>query len=508
MTLEKCEAAARLFDRSRKTRDNIFDMDKRIIVAGWAIACILFGCSEPTPAQPAEDKGVADLIPRLDSHGGGSFFHPPGQWLKTAGGKDFDIGNAVVTDAKGNVYIAGLFGGIVSSGHSSATFGSITLTAQGKGDVFVAKMDSTGRFLWATSAGGPEWDEARSIAVDQEGNVYTSGTININSKSNSPVWFGSTKLIPKGDYDGFVARLSKSGAWTWVVQIGGSQADNVWDMALGSDGDLRVCGSFGSTVDLDGHTLKSFGKSDLYVARLTTAGNTVWATSAGGVGEDDGWALGLDGSGNTYATGRKSGSAFFGSLVVYGEGLYVAKLDPKGSIAYVAAAGAKPAALAANAAGEVFIAGNFKKTVSFGRTRLFSRGKWDVFVAKLNKKGQWAWAASAGGVGEESSYGVAVDSAGVYLTGEFNLPIKFGSVSLKADGFSDAYVARLDLSGTFTGAISAGSKGTDWPTSICVAEKGFLLVTGNCGDGFTYGGSPGTKTAGKQDVLIWKLAVP
>ena len=83
----------------------------------------------------------------------------------SAGGTWGDRGKSIAVDGSGNTYITGEFKG-------SATFGSTTLTAKSKGDIFVAKLDNSGKFAWALAAGGTSMNDSYSIAVDGSGNTY------------------------------------------------------------------------------------------------------------------------------------------------------------------------------------------------------------------------------------------------------------------------------------------------------------------------------------------------
>ena len=263
-------------------------------------------------------------------------------WLSAAGGKLLDQGEAVTTDGAGDVYVAGVFGFSVKPGPASAGFGGKVLSGSGGGDVFVSRLNRTGKFIWRTSAGGPAWDEARSIAVDSTGNVYVAGLINYNSSaaSNNPVIFGSITLTPRGGADGFVARLSPTGAWSWVAQIGGSGDDYALSVATDGSG-VWVSGSFRGTVQFGGTKLVAKGETDIYVVRLDTAGKVVRAAAAGGSGRDEGVALALDSVGNAYAAGGMGpGPVKFGGLSLSsGGGTFVAKLDPKGTFVQVEAGG-------------------------------------------------------------------------------------------------------------------------------------------------------------------------
>ena len=69
-----------------------------------------------------------------------------------------------------------------------SSFGSTTLTSAGGSDVFVAKLDSVGNFLWAVRSGGTDSDRGERIALDSSGNIYVSGYFSGTSN------FGSTTL--------------------------------------------------------------------------------------------------------------------------------------------------------------------------------------------------------------------------------------------------------------------------------------------------------------------------
>lgn len=101
-------------------------------------------------------------------------------------------------DGSGRSYVVGWFIGNVN-------FGGKPIKSNGKEDIFVSKLDSSGYCLWGVSAGGTSKDWGNSIAVDNSGNSYVTG--GFSGTAN----FGSTTLTPKGSWDIFVAKLDKNG---------------------------------------------------------------------------------------------------------------------------------------------------------------------------------------------------------------------------------------------------------------------------------------------------------
>ncbi|MGK7872445.1 MAG: SBBP repeat-containing protein [Xenococcaceae cyanobacterium] len=89
-------------------------------------------------------------------------------WATSIGGPEQDYINDVAVDSKDNVYIAGQFEG-------SVNIGGINFTSNGLTDAFVAKYDSNGNLLWAKSFGDSNYDAIASLAVDSENNLYVGG---------------------------------------------------------------------------------------------------------------------------------------------------------------------------------------------------------------------------------------------------------------------------------------------------------------------------------------------
>lgn len=85
------------------------------------------------------------------------------QWLNRAGGTYRDCGNAIAIDDAVNCYVTGNFQG-------EASFGAYSLTANGYRNVFIAKMDSSGNWIWAKQADGSDNIWGSAISVDDDGN--------------------------------------------------------------------------------------------------------------------------------------------------------------------------------------------------------------------------------------------------------------------------------------------------------------------------------------------------
>ena len=149
-------------------------------------------------------------------------------WHTYMGEKRDDSGEAIAVDERGNVYMAGW---------SETTWGSPVNPHAGGQDVFVAKLDSKGVLLWHTFLGSSRWDEAKSIAVDGNGNVYVVGT-------SKKTWGTPVHSHTGNTQDAFVAKLNSKGERMWHTFLGAGD-DRGKAITLDMSGNLYV-GGWGS----------------------------------------------------------------------------------------------------------------------------------------------------------------------------------------------------------------------------------------------------------------------
>lgn len=170
-------------------------------------------------------------------------------------------------------------------------------------------------------------------------------------------------------------------------------------------------------------------------------------------------------------------------------------------------------ATAVDAAGNVYLAGNFKNTVVLGSTTLTSLGNGDVFVAKFNPTSkQFVWALRAGGLGSDAANALAVSGTSVYVAGGFASSMAgFGTTTLtNADfrgGYYDVFVAKLTdagNTGSFVWAQRAGYLGNDGVTALGVNGTS-VYVAGAFTTSVATFGTTTLGSAGNDDAFVAKL---
>ena len=378
----------------------------------------------------------------------------------------------------------------------------------GDGAAADARADQGEPKTWAMaipSAGAVGTGDLRRDSAD---NLYLAGQF---YKSTT---FGVTPLTPADGNDLYVTSVDPAGKVRWVKRYGGAGSELCHRMARGTKGNLFVTGRFTKQLSFGATTLTAKGSYDVFFAKLDPAGKPLWARSGGGKGEDRGQGITTDGAGNVYVVGDFSGNATFGKHAITSRGsvdLFVAKLDAGGAYAWVKTAGGakvdRALAAAATADGKLFVTGQVNGEASFGAAKVKPNSSYhDAYVARYSPSGSVVWARGAGGLGTDAGQNIAVDSAGnSYITGVFDKVGTFGTLEVSSRGGSDVFAARLDAAGAFVWAASGGGASIDQGVGLSLDKAGNTYVTGTFRSSTATFGSVKLKRAGEEDAFVARV---
>ena len=273
------------------------------------------------------------------------------EWANSIGGTGSERGYSIATDTSGNVYVTGYFQDTADFDPSANT---VNLASNGGLDIFIAKYDAAGNYLWAFNIGGTGWDYGYSIDIDPTGSedVYVTGWFSDTADFDPSV--NIANLTSNGSEDIFIAKYNANGNYLWAFNIGGTGWDKGYDITIDpvGSGNLYVTGCFWDTTDFDPSAntanLTSNGGYDVFIAKYDANGNYIWAFNVGGPGTDEGLDIAIDpaGNGDVYVTGP------FG---------YTTDFDP-----------------------------------SVNTANLTSNGSYDIFIAKYDSNGNYIWAFNVG----------------------------------------------------------------------------------------------------------------
>lgn len=382
-------------------------------------------------------------------------------WTASAGDDYADECHGVATDASGSVYITGEFWS------PSITIGNTTLVNSGSDDIYVAKYDATGNFLWAKSATGSNEDVCNDVATDHFGNVYIVGSFKSDSISIDGFTVTNTNA---GTEDLFIIKFDGNGNVLWASNAAGFDRDQAFGVASDASGNIYVTGNFRSgTISFGAVTIISSGGDDMFIAKFDSAGNALWAVNGLGNGYDYGFSIAIDAKSNAYVTGFfGSSSIVFGSTTlnnVGGENVFLVKYDSSGNALWARQSGqsgfndydyGKDVAVGADQS--PIIAGwDQASFISFGNDTLTNASATgsDFFFVKYDSSGNVLWAKNSGNSTAGRGYACAADGSGnAYLTGTFGDPLMtLGNFTLSTSGGYDMYLAKYGIS--FATAINS-----------------------------------------------------
>jgi hypothetical protein len=362
---------------------------------------------------------------------------------------------------------------------------------------------------WATQAGGTGDDFPSGISALHDGSSIVTGSF------EGTATFGRTTFTSTGDLDIFAAKMNADGTWAWAVKAGGTGTDVGYAISTLPDGSSLVTGYFIGTATFGSITLTSAGNFDVFAAKLNADGTWAWATSAGGVGAvgDNGYGIAALPDGSSIVTGEFDGSATFGNTTLTGAGsvdIFTAKVNADGTWAWAISAGGsgldEPYGMSALPDGSSIVAGYFMGTARFGTTTLASTGSTAMFTAKVNADGTWGWAIKVGGTGFGNVSGVSTlrDGSSI-VTGNFAGTAIFGTTTLSSTS-NEVFAAKVKADGTWVWATQAGGSGVDGGKGVSVLPDGSSVVTGTF-EGTAAFGATTLTSQGSQDVFTAKLNV-
>ena len=387
-------------------------------------------------------------------------------WTKILRGVDYSYCYGIAVDGSGNIIITGTF---TDSVDFDPGLGVAYHYAMNSWNIFLAKYDSNGNYLWARSFGSPTFtDIAIIVTLDDLGSIYLTGMYDGIVDFDPDT--GISNLISIGNNDIFLAKYDANGNYIFAKSFGGVLVDTGASIAIDGNGNIILTGIFSDTVDFNPdiavNNLISSGGFDLFYAKYDVNGDFIWAKKIGGLGDDYGYSIATDLLGNIYITG------FFRDTVDFNSGS--------------------------------------------GINYLISNGGNDIFYSKYDSNGNYLWANQIGGIGFDESVCLKVDSSGnSYIVGRFRDTVDFdpSSVtnSLSSAGVNDIFFAKYDSGGNYLWSVSLQGDNGDLGRCIDIDEIGNCFIIGDFKGSIDIDPGIGTTnftSFGDNDILFGKYASP
>ena len=389
-------------------------------------------------------------------------------WNTFLGGGSFQYGEGITLDSSGNIYVVGI---------STLGLGdTVKRSYSANEDIFVAKLDINGNYLWNTFLGGVGADRGYSIKLDSQGNIYVVGL------SNSS-WGDNIKKAFTQSNDIVVVKLDADGNYLWNAFLGGSGDDIGNDIIIDNNDNLYIVGN--SSADW-GSTINNayFNAIDAVVVKMDSNGNYLWNSFFGGNVDDYGYSITRDNSNNLYVAGSSAG--LWGTVVKRSHDNrsidgFIVKMNSNGEYlwnSFFGAGGTDTSyGVSLDINSNIYISGSSDQSWGTNIKREYAQSN-DGFITKLDSNGDYVWNAFLGGLGNDYGYDTSIDNNGyIYILGKsdagWGRPLKrFYTAG------EDAFVVKINSAGQLQLVTFLGGNGVDNAKGLTINSNNLLFISG------------------------------
>jgi hypothetical protein len=345
--------------------------------------------------------------------------HMDTSWTNTYGGSGDDRGYAVQQTSDNNYIIAGSTTSFSLRGRGDST------------DVYLIHTDSTGNIIWTKTYGGTGNDGGNSVYQTSDGGYIITGYTNSYGAGRSDV---------------YLVKTDASGDTKWTKTYGGPANDGGNSIYQTTDGGYIITG----------YTYP-FGllKSDVYLIKTTTTGDTSWTKTYGGLDDDEGFSVYQTTDGGYIITGYTFG--------IDQNDVYLIKTDANGDTMWTKTYGSEK-----DDGGYSVYQSSDGGYIITGYTNQFDT--YDVYLIKTDGNGEVVWTETYGGQGDDKGHCVYQTTDGGYII--------TGYSNSFSDGDYDVYLLRTNGDGTLLFSDTYGGIRDDKGYSLYQTSDGGYIITG------------------------------
>jgi hypothetical protein len=406
---------------------------------------------------------------------------PKIEWSKNWGGSMNDYGYASVKTPDGGIITAGnamSFDGDATGQHNTI----------GTGDMAIIKYNSMGEKQWQKLYGSSGHEEARAIINTSDGGYLVSGSASSNN--------GDVTGVHGGD-DVWVIKINANGELQWQKTFGGFKSDYARSMAATPDGGYVIVGA---SESINGDLTTNKGSFDLWVLKINGTGVLQWQKSLGSSGIDEARAVSVNADGTIIVAGyvgQKNGDV---NELYGGDDVWVIKMTATGDVIWKKNYGGTNNELCIGMValldGGFVLCGNTQSTDGDVTS---NKGNGDMWLLKIDANGNKVWQKTYGGSGYEVAYTIGATTDGNIVAAGLSYS-KDGDI-INSKGNNDAWLIKVNSTGTLQWQKSFGGSQNDMANSIQVVSDNTFFITGstNSIDGDVSG------YKGHNDIWVMKI---
>ena len=221
------------------------------------------------------------------------------------GGGDTDNGNGIAVNGSGHVYVTG-----ATASSDFPSMNAYQSSSGGSGDAFVSKLDASGWLVYSTYLGGSDHDYGNGVAVDASGQACVTGYTRsmdfpIQSAFQPDREGRGDVFVARLDLSGSSLVYS-----TYVGGEASQEGFGIAVDGSGNAYVTGYTSSAGFPTQNAYQPIYSGGSGDAFLTKLSPAGWLIYSTYLGGEGQDAGHGVAVDGSGSAFVIGHTRSAGF------------------------------------------------------------------------------------------------------------------------------------------------------------------------------------------------------
>ncbi|HDR90297.1 MAG TPA: T9SS type A sorting domain-containing protein [Bacteroidetes bacterium] len=357
------------------------------------------------------------------------------EYISTGGGPGMVAIRSLVPADHGKAYAAGQYAG---------TFRWAGASVEGGYPYggFISALEADGSAYWFLPFQSRKFTTFHGITVTKEETLLGIGTF------SDTLFYPGGMLLPEKGMAGFMVETDTVGnlirCFTLINELNGHFRNTL----LLPDGSLIACGEFENNLKTGDITLKSRGRKDIMLMRLSPDGVILWIKQIGGRGNDT------------------------------------------------------PAGLAATDSGFI-LAGNFSRDITLGDKQLHATGRSDFFIARMNEHGHILTSLHEGGRGTDRVTDMLIDSLGnCWYTGYFEREFH----DQTAGGGKNFFLATRDSTGKVVRTVTAAGPFDENGASLALEAPQTVYLTLYAEGNLTLMDRSFTPTGKNRYILLAKFA--
>lgn len=425
-------------------------------------------------------------------------------------------------------------------------------------------------YTWPKRIGGISEDAGFGLASDSINNIiitgYVTGSVDFNNDGDIADEFETSS---DATTDIFIIKHSARGTFKWAKRLGGLSDDKGYAAATDSLDNIIVTGFVTGDADLncdgdygeEGEATGIYGAKDIFIVIFDPSGTFLRSKRLGGISNDEGQSVVVDGSDNIIVTGIIRGDADINgngaidiglpetATATYGSSdIFVSKFDSSVNNIWIKRLGGSDtlfgevnSSVAADSADNIIVSGTVSLSADLNsdddkvdgiaeNATGTNHNLIDIFITKFDNStiGVWQWAIRLGGDNADYNFGITTDTSNnVIITGNVyqgadldgdGTASSTGAEDATAYGDYDIFISKFNSGGSWQwagrlGGVSADKGSYDNGSKITVAPDNDIIVAGevygnadlNCDGDSIDGGAEDSALYGNNDIFISKF---